>query len=92
VVLLARRRVVAVQVEFENPNFETSFSLYRLKGWVTKRLSRYGSNCIELVQPPTASWGSRQYGSSHSPLLSTIIGLAITLGTGPNPTPGLPWA
>jgi hypothetical protein len=23
---------VAVQVDFENPNFETSFSLYKLKG------------------------------------------------------------
>jgi hypothetical protein len=41
--------------------------------------------------PPAASCGSLQYGSSHSPELNTIMGLAITLGTGPNPTPGLPW-
>jgi hypothetical protein len=45
---------VAVQVAFEKANFETSFSLHRLKGWVTKpgaTFKRYGSTGFNLYTP-----------------------------------------
>jgi hypothetical protein len=45
---------VAVQVEFERQRLETSFSLDRLKGWVTRRFQAVGqltsTVCVVLQQ------------------------------------------
>jgi hypothetical protein len=62
--LLLPRRVhalgVAVQAEFENPNFETSFSLHRFKGWVTRRFQAMGQLYSTCKAPPLARWSGRR--------------------------------
>jgi hypothetical protein len=59
-VLAVRHRGVAVQVDpFEKANFETRFSLHRLKGWNQTlssamgqlALSSYGSTAFSLYSP-----------------------------------------
>jgi hypothetical protein len=44
--------VAAHKLNLKAANFETGFSLYRLKGWVTGRFQATGQLSFQLVQAP----------------------------------------
>ena len=56
------RHAVAAQVEFEKANFETRFSLHRLKRWVTGQFRRYGSAGFNWYSPRHAVLDDRREG------------------------------